>query len=92
MSKLMKVLSAEEIQNETGTAGVDKTMCTYVQSLCNINWPSFLTGSSIFDATLGGGLDCGTCSYWANQCGWSYIWSGSGNAWTGGCGSTCICH
>lgn len=92
MSELFKNLSAEEIKAKTEAGGVDKAVCGYVQNMCNFNWLELLTGGSIFDAVLGGGLDCGTCDYWAEECGWDYVWSGSGDAWTGGCSNICTCH
>lgn len=89
MSELFKVLSDAEITEYTNQ-GKGSANCTYAQIMCNMFWPGIIKGVAYDDNTIGS-LDCGTCSYWASQCGWTYIWGGSGTAWTGGC-STCTCH
>ena len=74
MSKLMKLLSNEEIENYTTEGkGLSQGQCIYYLSLC-----TGLAGNKP--------LDCGTCSYIFSQCGGGPSNPGTG----GNCGTcTC---
>lgn len=78
MSNLIKSLSNEEIKNYTKEGkGLTTAQCAYYISLCTVGIPGAGGGT--------GGLDCGTCSYIFQQCGYKPGGGGGGN-----CG-TCTC-
>lgn len=90
MSK--KFLSDLEISNNTEAGGFNKALCVQARILCNTFWPDFLKGFTK-DAEPIGTLDCGTCTYMADQCGWKYVYGGTGGgvAWED-CKYICTCH
>lgn len=92
MSK--KILSNSEIHNQTdaGKGVFPPYLCAQGLVLCNTFWPDFLKGFSK-DAEPLGTLDCGTCTYMSEQCGWKYVYGGTGGgiAWEE-CKYICTCH
>lgn len=90
MSK--KILNHSQLELCTQAGGFNKVLCGQALVLCNVYWPDFLKGGHFTDDNLGT-LDCGTCSYMANQCGWKYVYGGTGGstAWEE-CKWICTCH
>lgn len=91
MSKLKKVLSDQEINAFTQAGGFNTVLCTQARILCNMYWPDFLAGFQYTDDAVGN-LDCGTCSYMVDQCGWKYVYSGTGSTAWQDCKWICTCH
>lgn len=90
MSK--KILTNQEMQEQTNPGGFNTALCTQAFILCNNFWPNIVKGYVYDDDTLGT-IDCGTCSYMADQCGWKYVYEGTGGgvAWED-CKWICTCH
>lgn len=74
---MIKNLSNEEICKYTMPGGFNKVLCDQAFILCNMYWPDFKKGFQITDDRVGQ-LDCGTCTYMSGQCGWKYVWAGTG--------------
>lgn len=86
-----KILSDNEIANQTKPGGFNTALCAQALILCNTFWPSITEGFSYTDNTIGT-LDCGTCTYMSNQCGWKYVYGGTGGIAWEECTFICTCH